>query len=551
MSRVMAISVFVLASCFLVLAASQAGAESVRTTLVQDPTGCGVIREIVPTGDASLPGESGAAVLGGVRSGEILWHRYYSDATYTTTGISKPDTSLCAGTYLNPPKQIELVPLEGDGTPDWTYAGTEFKVAASRDAEVVAGLDYQSTAQTAVLYKWTADSGTPDWSYQIDSCTVGSSKCIVVSPDGSTIAVAVTKQAPKFARVYYFDSASSTPLGYYDGAADSFARTVVISEDGAYIAFIATAYVHVVERDTGLARWSGYMGATSDPLGISGDGSYLAYGWSTMVVRQWDGSSYGLLWTASQGGYYLKCCPISSDGSTLAAGWYRSSFDKNRIQLYGLPSSTPLWTYDYQQGVGGYQDSPYDIALTADGGYIAVGSWGDQMNTNPEVHVFHHSSAVPVFTVDTPGSMFDVDIVEKSGGAYVAACGKHVHANQSGRGGDLYSIHVDPPTGLPDRLAADTLVPRLEPNVPNPFNPVTSITYSIPDALGASPVRLGVYHPSGRLVRTLVVGREGPGTHTVVWDGTDMTGRSVASGVYFYRLDAGGEALTERMVLLK
>jgi hypothetical protein len=84
---------------------------------------------------------------------------------------------------------------------------------------------------------------------------------------------------------------------------------------------------------------------------------------------------------------------------------------------------------------------------------------------------------------------------------------------------------------------------------PNPFNPMTSITYELPeDAL----TELSVYDASGKLVRVLVRKRDvSAGVHHVIWDGRDGEGRAVASGVYFYRLQVGDEVLTKRMVMLK
>jgi hypothetical protein len=88
-------------------------------------------------------------------------------------------------------------------------------------------------------------------------------------------------------------------------------------------------------------------------------------------------------------------------------------------------------------------------------------------------------------------------------------------------------------------------------NHPNPFNPSTSITFEVPDTDGGGVVSLKVYSISGRLVAALAEGFRSPGAHTVFWDGTDQSGRRVASGVYVYRLLAGGQACTRKMVLLK
>jgi hypothetical protein len=88
----------------------------------------------------------------------------------------------------------------------------------------------------------------------------------------------------------------------------------------------------------------------------------------------------------------------------------------------------------------------------------------------------------------------------------------------------------------------------LDQNIPNPFNPITSITVGLP---AAGRVRLSVYDASGRRVRRLLDGAMQQGFRSVEWDGTDDTGQRVSSGVYFYRLDAAGETITRKMLLLK
>jgi len=91
---------------------------------------------------------------------------------------------------------------------------------------------------------------------------------------------------------------------------------------------------------------------------------------------------------------------------------------------------------------------------------------------------------------------------------------------------------------------------RLEQNSPNPFNPATVIVYHVPEAPPAR-LTLKVFDLQGRLVRTLVNEVREPGTYSVFWNATDEAGRKVASGVYLYRLQAGGRAQTRKMVLLK
>ncbi|HYW69078.1 MAG TPA: FG-GAP-like repeat-containing protein, partial [bacterium] len=90
---------------------------------------------------------------------------------------------------------------------------------------------------------------------------------------------------------------------------------------------------------------------------------------------------------------------------------------------------------------------------------------------------------------------------------------------------------------------------KLDQNMPNPFNPITTISYAVPD--GGADVELAVYNVSGARVTTLVSGRVPAGRATVTWNGTDANGAQVASGTYFVRLSAENTLLTRKVVLLK
>jgi len=101
--------------------------------------------------------------------------------------------------------------------------------------------------------------------------------------------------------------------------------------------------------------------------------------------------------------------------------------------------------------------------------------------------------------------------------------------------------------------SAPTELPRafsLAQNVPNPFNPSTTISYTVPENTSVR-VRLEVFNLRGMLVRTLVDAERGPGLYHVMWDGTDEKGAKLGSGVFFYRLRAGDFVKVRKMVLIK
>jgi hypothetical protein len=110
-------------------------------------------------------------------------------------------------------------------------------------------------------------------------------------------------------------------------------------------------------------------------------------------------------------------------------------------------------------------------------------------------------------------------------------------------GGNMVARIEDstPATSSPSAFA-------LHPNHPNPFNPETTIRYDVPEA---GMVSLQVYDVTGQLVRELVGDFQMAGSYSVVWDGRNTSGESVATGLYLYKLQAGALRAIHKMMLAK
>ncbi len=85
-------------------------------------------------------------------------------------------------------------------------------------------------------------------------------------------------------------------------------------------------------------------------------------------------------------------------------------------------------------------------------------------------------------------------------------------------------------------------------NYPNPFNPTTTISYSVPVA---ADINISVFNVIGQHVATLASGYHDAGVYEVVWDGTNASGTTVSSGVYFYKMTGTDKPETKKMMLLK
>ena len=85
-------------------------------------------------------------------------------------------------------------------------------------------------------------------------------------------------------------------------------------------------------------------------------------------------------------------------------------------------------------------------------------------------------------------------------------------------------------------------------NYPNPFNPSTTIKYSLKETQQTT---LAVYNTIGQKIRTLLDAPQAAGMHLVQWDGKNDRGQQVSSGVYFYKINAGKFVKTKRMMMLE
>ncbi len=86
-------------------------------------------------------------------------------------------------------------------------------------------------------------------------------------------------------------------------------------------------------------------------------------------------------------------------------------------------------------------------------------------------------------------------------------------------------------------------------NYPNPFNPSTTISFDVANT--SSFVNLEIFNMKGQKVKQLVNGQLSAGQHQVIWNGTDINGNPVTSGIYLYKLKSGVYTSTRKMILLK
>jgi len=113
---------------------------------------------------------------------------------------------------------------------------------------------------------------------------------------------------------------------------------------------------------------------------------------------------------------------------------------------------------------------------------------------------------------------------------------------------DDFTFHsVGGSVGNEDGIAP-AIATELKGNYPNPFNPETTISYSVKEN---TPVSVEIYNVKGQKVKTLVNEAKAAGNYSVVWNGVDDNNRPVSSGVYFFKMSAGKYSSTKKMIMMK
>jgi hypothetical protein len=241
---------------------------------------------------------------------------------------------------------------------------------------------------------------------------------------------------------------------------------------------------------------------------------------------------------------YAKAVPTLFDSTSTSRGYHYFQVVAHRASDFwiSLPDSArsvdnlaPL----VPGGLAGERIwAPEGLNLTwRQNGETDLASYAIYRGTSPDF------TPSPADLVASPGdtAWFDTEWRWDSGYCYKVSA-LDIHGNESG-----YALLTR------DGLAGDEtpkapLVTYLSQNFPNPFNPMTKIEFGLasPDQVG-----LRIYDAAGRLVRVLVDGVLPASRYEKIWDGRDGMGRGVASGVYFYRLDAGTFTQTRKMILLR
>ena len=514
-----------------------------------------------PSGPFALPLEVSETPL---QDADLLWH--FSATTgfiQKVCEIGEQGYYVFTGGWYGGAKMFRG--LDGDGTVYWEnepalgdslyWKNLATGTAAAYDADAFfavrtfdvwndngtpgqTGDDFLVTEDKVEVCFYEDDGPGPDWTWDGTGVFLAASPDepgrLALTEDGGTLAVAGAINGNTGLAVFHPDSASPSLL-YENPGYQYFPRQTRITADGSKIICSVSADLLRVDVATGTTEATFNLGASTDCFGISADGGAVAYGFTSLRLAQWNGSAYALAWSYPISGYYAGAACISDDGQKVFFGAYKNTYLSNRIVRFDAGSSSPVWTYDTPMGSGGYQDVVSWMDCSSDGGKLAVCSWGCQTGGGDEVIVIDDDApSAPFFSIDSPGSMWHVDI--SPDGSYVCATGKHVHANQMGSGADIYMADVTE-TGMEGSSPAQRLQLSLSPN-PSPGS--AAIGFTLP---GAGTAEISIFDLTGRRVRQLTTVNLGSGQHSVPVS-TDLP-----SGLYIVNLDFCGERISEKLVI--
>lgn len=399
----------------------------------------------------------------------IKWTSSHATSIAQDVTVNSNGGNPFIGWYLNEPRasfhnDLSPVPLwERPADPN----AYRVYVALSADANIVASASYQN------IFLFDKNTGNITFNFAIpDGRRAGP---LAVSRDGSLLVCATSSPlSGGMHRVYAFAPPSTTPLWTYDfsDAQSTGIYGITISPDRSTVAVNGKFYGWILHAASGTVRTEFEIANTESRIALSRDASVMAIAELSGFIKAylWNSSQnrYSLLWQykvpAGTFTNWASAVDVSADGSTIMAGsliFLSAGYDGTIYMFDTFGDGTPNWVLP---NVG---DEVAQVALSDDGSFGAAVTWGDLANALPDVYIFERNSNTPVFTVNTPGSMFSVAI--SADGRSVVAGGKAVHARQFGNGGNVYNIGVD----LGGGAIAGTA------NVPGPQLPVDIVVQAL------------------------------------------------------------------------
>jgi hypothetical protein len=260
------------------------------------------------------------------------------------------------------------------------------------------------------------------------------------------------------------------------------------------------------------------------------------------------------LWTTTYGGAkadFGRSVAVTQDGGFIFAG-RTHSYGAGYGDVYIVKTDSD-GNFQWENYYGGkWEDNGYSVYPSMDGGYLIAGTTESFGAGGIDIYLVKADPlGNAVWTRTYGGDQADYAgyVVQNENYDYFVT--GHSWSGSAG-GSDLFLLEIsgDSPTDV-EEWAYDDLIPdaiELGGNYPNPFNATTTIQLALDQP---ATVRIEIYNVLGQTVKTYGTRSLPVGTHYIEWDGRSDAGLTVASGVYFFRVETARYAQTQKMMLLK
>jgi hypothetical protein len=372
--------------------------------------------------------------------GTLLWQ--HSDPTGIGNDVAVADYNnyFGIGYYLNNERMVFF--QRSSNVPLWQYQVTDggTYLDISGDGQIV------MFSNMAAAHRLDPVTGNAIWDFPMPAGYTSGK--VDVARDGSLIVLlGWGPSSGNVNRVWAFHPQSSTPIWSFDvDASVAYGwYGVTICNDNSRVAVNGKFHMYVLDAQTGDLMWDDDTYNTESPARLSGDGTILTSASLSGKLRvfYWDDTeaTYLPFWEYTFTGgtsNWASTSGVSDDGSTIATGslqFLSGGYAGYAAVFNTYGNGVPLWiSSDFGDMVG-------DCALSDDGLTVAFVSWGDMANTIPDLQVFEKYTSTPFFTINSPGSLNDVDL--SADGSTLIAGGKAVHNRQFGNGGNVYTVDLN------------------------------------------------------------------------------------------------------------
>jgi len=293
-------------------------------------------------------------------------------------------------------------------------------------------------------------------------------------------------------------------------------------------------------------------------ISLAYDGANYLVDWVEDVPNQSDKDIYGQFvskdgvlvgsnFVIDNGPYYSdNPTSLAFDGTRYLLAYHETPNSQSNFVVWTLMGRFITTSGTIQETITICDSTEYpNIPFVAYDGNNYFITW-TQFSNESLMGRFFDTSGVPI---DTPFVLFDpLDDKIPMGGAgfggdqYLVVA---TRVDSDFTDGDVYGRFIQPVTGVEGEIISGKSM--LSQNFPNPFNPETTIEFSIQQK---SYIGLSVYNIKGQKIKTLAHNEFDIGSHSIIWNGDDESGNSISSGLYLYKLIVNGKTKSVKKCLL-